>query len=47
MPMFSVALMFAWLRKRSGSIYPAIVAHASFNLTMNAAIFAWLWEHAA
>lgn len=43
MLMFTTALMFAWIRKRSGSLYPAIAAHAAFNLTMNALIFAALW----
>jgi membrane protease YdiL (CAAX protease family) len=39
MLMFVTAYGFALLRKRSGSIYPAIVAHAVFNLTMNYFIF--------
>jgi len=42
--MFSTAWMFAWLRKSTGSLLPAIVSHAVFNLVMNATIFAWLWE---
>ena len=37
--MFVTACCFALLRKQSGSIYPAIVAHAVFNLTMNYYIF--------
>ncbi|GAB2568140.1 lysostaphin resistance A-like protein [Spirosoma areae] len=37
--MFLTACLFAWLKRVSGSIYPAIVAHASFNLTMNVCIF--------
>ena len=37
--MFCTALLFAWLRKKSGSLYPAITAHAVFNIVMNAAIF--------
>ena len=37
--MFLVALAFLWLKKKSGSIYPAILAHAMFNLTMNWIIF--------
>ena len=41
--MFGTALLFARIRKRSGSLYPAMAAHAAFNLTMNAAIFAALW----
>jgi len=43
--MFLVALLFVWIRKRWGSLYPAIAAHASFNLVMNAFIFSFLWEH--
>ena len=42
--MFSVALLFAWQRRRSGSLYPAIVSHASFNLAMNIIIFSMLWQ---
>ena len=42
--MFSVALLFAWHRRRSGSLYPAIVSHSSFNLTMNIIIFSVLWR---
>lgn len=41
--MCCVALLFAWLRHRSGSLFPAMAAHASFNLAMNACIFAALW----
>lgn len=41
--MFCVALMFARLRHRSGSLLPAMAAHASFNLAMNVCIFAALW----
>jgi uncharacterized protein len=41
--MFMAAYLFAWLRKRSGSLYTAMVAHASFNLCMNTLIFAILW----
>lgn len=41
--MFGAALLFAWLRQRSGSLLPPIAAHAVFNLVMNATIFAWLW----
>jgi uncharacterized protein len=40
--MFLTAYGFALLRKRSGSIYPAIAAHAVFNLTMNLCIFLFL-----
>lgn len=38
-----VAYLFAWLRKRSGSIYPAIAAHSAFNFTMGTCIFSALW----
>ena len=41
--MFGTALMFSALRQRSGSLGPAIVAHATFNATMNTFIFAALW----
>ena len=41
--MFGTALLFAGIRKRSGSLYPAMAAHAAFNLTMNVAIFVALW----
>ena len=41
--MFGTALMFSALRQRSGSLGPAIVAHASFNGAMNVFIFAVLW----
>lgn len=42
--MFVTALLFAAIRKRSGSLYPAMAAHAAFNLTMNALIFMALWD---
>ena len=42
--MFGTALLFAGIRKRSGSLYPAMAAHAAFNLTMNVAIFWALWN---
>jgi membrane protease YdiL (CAAX protease family) len=45
--MFCTALMFAWLRSSSGSLLPAILAHAAFNLVMNATIFGFLWEATA
>ncbi|MDQ8203898.1 CPBP family intramembrane glutamic endopeptidase [Pelagicoccus sp. SDUM812003] len=41
--MAGVAFLFAYLRKRSGSILPAIAGHAAFNLCMNTFIFAVLW----
>jgi uncharacterized protein len=37
--MASVAFMFIQLRNHSGSLYPAMVCHASFNLNMNVIIF--------
>ncbi len=42
--MFLTALLFAHLRKRSGSLFPPMAAHAAFNATMNAVIFAFLWK---
>jgi len=42
--MFSTAWMFAWIKKSSGSIFPAIASHAAFNATMNVFIFAFLWH---
>jgi membrane protease YdiL (CAAX protease family) len=41
--MFLAAVLFAALRKKSGSLYPAMAAHAAFNAAMNALIFAFLW----
>lgn len=41
--MFATALMFAWLRQSSGSLYPAMLSHAAFNAAMNAWIFSMLW----
>ena len=41
--MFCTAWMFAWLRKSSDSLLPAVVSHAAFNATMNVGIFAILW----
>lgn len=41
--MFFVAWIFAWLRKRSGSIFISILAHMVFNLIMNITIFLFLW----
>lgn len=43
MLMFGAALLFAYLRKTSGSLLPAMAAHATFNLVMNLTIFAVLW----
>lgn len=42
--MFLLSLMFAWLRRRSDSIVPAIAAHAAFNAAMNHWIFTQLWS---
>lgn len=42
--MTGVALLFARLRERSGSLWPAVLAHAAFNLVMNAAIFTFFWR---
>lgn len=42
--MFLVALMFAVIRRRSGSLFPAMAAHAAFNATMNSVIFTFLWK---
>ena len=37
--MFITAMSFAVLKKHSASIYPAVAAHAVFNLVMNGCIF--------
>jgi membrane protease YdiL (CAAX protease family) len=39
-----VAFLFAAITRRSGSLYPAMAAHATFNATMNTVIFALLWR---
>lgn len=41
--MFALAWSLAWLRRASDSLLPAVLAHAAFNATMNACIFAFLW----
>lgn len=41
--MFLAALLFATLRQRTGSLFPAMAAHAAFNGIMNTVIFAFLW----
>lgn len=41
--MVALAHLLAWVRKQSGSLYPAIAAHAVFNFTMGTCIFAFLW----
>ena len=43
--MFLVAYLFAFLRKRTDSIYPAIFSHATFNIVMNTIIFGYLWQY--
>jgi membrane protease YdiL (CAAX protease family) len=43
MLMFTLSLAFAWLRKSSDSVFPAVLSHAAFNATMNGFIFAYLW----
>lgn len=42
--MFALGWSFAWLRRASDSLLPAILAHAAFNATMNSFIFAFLWQ---
>lgn len=42
--MFSTAWVLAALRRASGSLWPAVVAHAAFNATMNLWIFSALWH---
>jgi membrane protease YdiL (CAAX protease family) len=42
--MFLTAYGFALIRKVSTSIYPAMVAHTTFNLMMNVFIFSFLWK---
>lgn len=37
--MFVAALVLGWIVRRSGSLWPAIVAHAVFNAAMNAVVF--------
>ena len=37
--LFGAALMFTWARRRAGSVFGAVAAHAGFNLTMTAWIF--------
>ncbi len=44
MAMCLTAALFATLRQRSGSLVPAMAAHAAFNATMNGVIFAFLWR---
>jgi uncharacterized protein len=42
--MFLAALLFASLKRHSGSLYTAMASHAAFNLTMNLFIFSVLWQ---
>lgn len=42
--MFLTAVLFATIRRCSGSLFPAIAAHAAFNAAMNAMIFILLWR---
>jgi membrane protease YdiL (CAAX protease family) len=42
--MTAVAWGFATIRKTSGSVAPAIAAHAAFNVAMNATVFSALWR---
>lgn len=37
--MFLAAVVLGWIVRRSGSLWPAIVAHAVFNAAMNAVVF--------
>ena len=41
--MTGTGMVFASLRRRSRSLWPPVLAHAVFNLVMNATIFAFLW----
>ncbi len=45
--MAAAGYLFAWLRARSRSLYPAIAAHVAFNFTMGTCIFAGLWPVSA
>jgi membrane protease YdiL (CAAX protease family) len=40
--MFLVAWIFGWIVQKSQSIWPAVVAHAAFNIGMNAVVFLML-----
>ncbi|WP_332848611.1 CPBP family intramembrane glutamic endopeptidase [Massilia sp. S19_KUP03_FR1] len=42
--MFLTAGLFAAIRHRSGSLFPAMAAHAAFNAAMNTFIFGLLWR---
>jgi len=43
--MFVAALAFGWIVKKSGSLWPAVVAHGVFNLSMNGLVFVLLPDH--
>ena len=43
--MFLTALLLGWIVKKSQSIWPAVVAHAFFNLGMNAIVFLMFPNH--
>jgi len=45
--MVAAGYLFAWLRARSQSLYPAIASHVAFNFTMGTCIFAGLWPVSA
>ena len=40
--MFLTALVFGWIVQKSDSLWPAVAAHAIFNLGMNAVVFLML-----
>ncbi len=40
--MMGVSFFFAWIKKSSSSLYPAILGHSIFNLVMNITIFLFL-----
>lgn len=40
--MFGVALVLGWIVQRSGSVWPAVVAHSFFNLGLNGLVFVLL-----
>jgi len=42
--MTGLSIGFALLRKKAGSVWPAVAAHAAFNATMNAFIFTYIWN---
>lgn len=41
--MYAAARLFAYWRQSSGSIFPAVVAHIAFNISMNLSIFGVMW----